>query len=491
MLNALSVLIRKVYGQFSRVEGQRKASNLILKWLQRREFPKELAALERRQEIISTSPLKDLSPMLDTVGLMRVGGRCNLSRILCEDERHPIILPKRAHVVQVIIRHVHEKTNHGGRGFTLNEMRAQGFYILKGSKVIAQTIHDCFVCRKQRRPAESQKMADLPPERTEMQPVFYNSGMDVFGPFMIKRGRSEIKRYGLLFTCLYSRAIHVELLDDLSADCFLNALRCFLVLRGVVKTIFCDQGSNFIGGSNELKQAMTELNNEALQVFLAKKQIELKFNVPHASEQGGVWERQIRTVRNVLKSVIEFSNARLDDSSLRTLFYEATYIVNSRPLSPMSLNDPLSDPPITPNALLHGKIEGVLPPPGTFCPRDVYARKRWRRVQYLCDIFWSKWKKEYLLHLQQRRKWQQPKRNLREGDIVLLVEKTLPRNQWPMGIITSAPKDKDGLVRKVRIKTSNAPNIARGTKVTQISNLQRPVQNIVLLLPTQLPEIKD
>ena len=483
MLNALSVLIRRVCGQQSRLDIQKKAAKLILNCLQRKEFPEEVAALEKGRKIASTSPLKGLDPMLDEAGLMRVGGRIQSSQNLSEDERHPVILPRKAHVTQAIIRHIHEKTNHGGRSFTLNELRTQGFYVLRGSKVVAQVIRSCVMCRRQRGPTESQKMSDLPSERTEMQPVFYSSGMDVFGPYIIKRGRSEVKRYGLLFTCLYSRAIHIELLDDLSTDCFLNALRCFLALRGVVKTIFCDQGTNFVGGNNELKNAMTELDHNKLEVSLSKKQVEFKFNVPHASEQGGVWERQIRTVRNVLKSVIDFANTRLDDSSLRTLFYEATYIVNNRPLSPVSLNDPLAEPPITPNALLHGRLEAVLPPPATFCAQDVYARKRWRRVQHLCELFWNKWKKEYLLHLQQRQKWYQSRRNLEKGDIVLMVEETLPRSQWPLGIVTNAIKDKDGLVRKVDIRISNARSVERGVKTKKISDLQRPVQKVILLCP--------
>ena len=117
---------------------------------------------------------------------------------------HPIILPRKSHVTKAIIMHIHQGSNHGGRSLTLNDLRAHGFYVLKGSKTVAQVIHICFVCRKQRRPTEKQKMADLPEERVEVQPPFYCSGMDVFGPYMVKQKRSEVKRYGLLITCLYS-----------------------------------------------------------------------------------------------------------------------------------------------------------------------------------------------------------------------------------------------------------------------------------------------
>ena len=125
-------------------------------------------------------------------------------------------------------------------------------------------------------------------------------------------------------------------------------------------TLFCDQGTNFVGANSELKQALAELDHDRLTRLLASSVF--KFKVPHECHHGGVWESQIRTVRNSLKSVIELANVHLDDSSLRTFSYEATYIVNSRPLSTVSVNDPLAEPPITPNALLHGNIEGICLP---------------------------------------------------------------------------------------------------------------------------------
>ena len=484
MVNALSVLLRKIKGKRDRLSENQEVADLIVIWVQNEYFAKEKLTLEKGETIPSSSYLANLCLMIDKKGILRVGGRIHKSQHISEGERHPIILPRQSHVTKVIITKVHNETNHGGRSLTLCELRTQGYYVHKGSKTVAKILNNCLVCRKIRRPPECQKMADLPSERVEQCPVFFHSGMDVFGPYMVKRGRSETKRYGLLFTCLYSRAIHLEMLEDLSTDCFINALRCFISLRGVVKTIFCDQGTNFVGAHNEMQQALTELEHSKLEIFLSSKQVEFKFNVPHASEQAGVWERQIRTTRSVLRSVIDFSNTRLDDSSLRTFFYEAAYIVNSRPLSPVSLNDPLAEPPVTPNALLHGKLEGVLPPPGAFCPQDVYARKRWRRVQYLSEQFWCKWKREYLLNQQQRQKWVKPRRNLAIGDIVLLKDNNVQRNQWPLALVIEAKEDQDGLVRKVKLRVSNNKAIMKGTKIKALSEMERPVQGVVLLIPT-------
>ncbi|KAK5907107.1 hypothetical protein CesoFtcFv8_004990 [Champsocephalus esox] len=240
--------------------------------------------------------------------------------------------------------------------------------------------------------------------------------MDCFGPFVIKRGRKECKRYGLIFTCLSSRAVHIEMLEDLSTDAFINALRCFISLRGSVCVLRCDQGTNFVGAKNELQRALKQCDTKVLEAFLADKQCKLILNTPSASHAGGVWERQIRTIRNVLNVTIAQCPGRLDDASLRTLLYEAMAIVNSRPLNVDVISDPKSLEPLTPNHLILMKSKIALPPPGKFEKEDTYSAKRWRRVQYLTEQFWSQWKKEYLQNVSLRQKWHIPRRNLKVYD---------------------------------------------------------------------------
>ena len=148
---------------------------------------------------------------------------------------------------------------------------------------------------------------------------------------------------------------------------------------------------------------------------------------------GGIWERQIRTTRSVLSSLLQEHSSQLDDEALRTLMTEAESIVNSRPLTVEALSDPLSPEPLTPNHLLTLKTQVVLPLPGKFDPPDVYSRKRWRRVQYLANQFWLRWQKEYCALQQNRQKWTGQKKNMQEGDIVLATDSEKPRNQWPIG----------------------------------------------------------
>ncbi len=129
----------------------------------------------------------------------------------------------------------------------MNELRSNGIWILGCSKAVSSHIYKCTKCRKFRRPTEEQRMADLPQERMETTPPFTYCGMDCFGPFYIKEGRKELTRYGLLFTCMCSRAVHVEMLDDLSTDAFINVLRTFIAIRGPVRQLRSDQGTNFVG----------------------------------------------------------------------------------------------------------------------------------------------------------------------------------------------------------------------------------------------------
>ena len=118
-------------------------------------------------------------------------------------------------------------------------------------------------------------------------------------------------------------------------------------------------------------------------------------NVHYSSHKGGVWESQIRTTRSILNCVLNDYKGRLDTSSLRTFLYEVMAIINSRPLTYQCLNDPKSLEPLTPNHLLTMKNKTLLPPPGNFVKEEIYARKRWRKVQFLAEQFWSRWRKEY------------------------------------------------------------------------------------------------
>ena len=457
------------------------ASMVIVKLLQRETFADELNCLETKSQVKSNSPIASLDPFLDKNGILRVGGRLNQSD-LPHAEKHPALLPKGHHISLALIRHYHQQVAHQGRGTTLNALRANGFWVIGATKSVASTISKCVTCRRLRSAPSEQKMGDLPEDRVSPGPPFMNSGVDFFGPFLIKEGRKNLKRWGVMFTCMASRAVHIEVATTLATDGFINALRRFIGIRGNVHRLRSDRGTNFVGASNELTQALKEMSDVEIQKHLLKHNCEFKFNPPNASHMGGVWEIQIRTARRILTSVLYRTSTQLDDDCLRTLFTETASIMNSRPLTVDNLNDPASLSPITPNHLLTMRSTVVVPPPGSFVQADIYSKKRWRRVQLLANQFWSCWKKEFLQTLQQRQKWTGQQRNMTRGDIVIIKEDDTPRGHWKLGRVEECHPSADGIIRSVKIAIGDSKLDERGRRTQPVSYLTRPITKLVLLL---------
>ena len=416
--------------------------------------------------------------------MIRVGGRIRRADTPV-DLKHPVIIPRKGHLTELLIQHHHLKVNHMGRGMTHNELRQSGYWLINGSSKVARFISSCVTCRRLRRPTEQQKMACLPDDRLEPAPPFSFCAVDYFGPFIVKERRSEVKRYGVLFTCMGSRSVHLETANSLESSSFINALRRFMNRRGAVRQPRSDQGTNFIGARSELKAALCEMNQDHVQDYLLRNGCEwipFKLNVPHSSHMGGTWERIIRSVRNALEPLLLQAGSQLDDETLRTLLTEVECIINSRPLSVDNLCDAEAPEPLTPNHLLTMKPKRVLPPPGKFQRADMYCRRRWRRVQYLANEFWLRWRGEYLQMLQVRQKWVQPKRNLAVGDIVISKESESTRNKWPLGKVVQVYPSDDGYVRKVRLLMADGNLDDSGKRQRPPSCLDRPVHKLVLLL---------
>ena len=287
------------------------------------------------------------------------------------------------------------------------------------------------------------------------------------------------------------RAIPLETAASLDTSSFINALRRFISVRGAIKQLRSGRGTNFVGASRELCEAMEEMNHCQLQHHLSNQgcdYITFKHNTPSASHMGGVWERQIRTVQNVLSSLTHDFGASLDDESLRTFFCETMAIVNCRPLTVDGLNDPLNEP-LTPNHLLTMKSKIILPPPGKFQRPYLFCRKRWRRIQYSIIEFWARWKKEFLQTLMGRRKWGGQQRNVSIGDVVLIKEDNSPRNTWQLGLVIETIPSNNGLVRKVKVSvgTTNLNRMDQSDRSLQ--TLERPIHKLVVLCEAKTREV--
>ncbi|XP_031565069.1 uncharacterized protein LOC116300350 [Actinia tenebrosa] len=234
------------------LEELNEATNVIVRSVQTTCFSDELSELKRKGEVKKTIPVADLRP-LEVDGVLCVGGKLQAAENLSFDERHPMILPKRHHLSELIVRHFHEVTAHGGREQTLYEMRRK-FWIVAGRSLVKDTVRRCIECRRMNARAMHQVIAPLPKTRVEAyQPPFTYAGVDLFGPMTVKWGRGTAKRWGCLFTCLNTRAVYLDVVPSLEADDFIMILRQFVSRRGPPNEIWSDRGTNFVGANNELQ----------------------------------------------------------------------------------------------------------------------------------------------------------------------------------------------------------------------------------------------
>lgn len=444
------------------VDELKNAEMAIIKFCQKGRFADEFDSLQDGRSVSKSSSLFKLCPVLMD-GVLRVGGR--LSRAdMPEDTKHPIILSKDFHISDILLRHIHQEVGHSGRNYMLSRLR-QNYWITGATTAIRRILSRCVICRRLQAAPGSQQMADLPVDRVRPDEApFTRVGVDLFGPFEVKSRRSIVKRYGVMFTCLSIRAVHIEVASSLDIDSFINTLRRFIARRGQVLEIRSDNGTNFVGAERELRQAIEGWNHSRINNMLLQKNIKWVFNPPAGSHHGGAWERLIRSVRKVLNSTLRTQN--LDEEGFHTVLCEIESILNGRPLTKASV-DPDDLEVLTPNHLLLLKTSPSLPP-GEFQKDDIYARRRWKQVQYMSNLFWKRWVQEYLPQLQERQKWASTKRNFVVGDIVLIVDETAPRNSWVMGKVVLTFPDKRGLVRRLQIKTKT-------------NLLDRPITKVCLL----------
>ena len=222
-----------------------------------------------------------------------------------------------------------------------------------------------------------QMMADLPKSHAEAgEPPFSRVGVDYFGLLLVRSGRSEVKRYGCLFTCFTTRAVRLEIAHSLDTDSFINAFEQFMARRGEPREIWSNNGTNVVGEEAEMKPSIQQWNQTQIHQHLLRHHIAWHFNPPGASHMGGLCEHQIRTVRSALAG--PGGDRVLDDEGLLTLLTVVEGIVNSQPITRLS-DDPEDDWPLTPNHLLR-LAPSPTAPPGCFTEKDIY-RRRWRQVQ--------------------------------------------------------------------------------------------------------------
>lgn len=435
------------------------AERALLGRAQAESFPAELKALKAQRPVPSDSRLGSLAPEYKEVtGLVRVGGRLRRAADLEAETIHPIVLDSGHPITKLLIKDCDERLHHPGAERVLAELRCQ-YWILRGREAIRKHQFSCRECRFWRAKPQGPRMADLPPARLRLyKPPFYSVGIDCFGPILVKIGRRHEKRWGILFKCMTTRCLHLDLLESLDTDAFLLSLRRFIARRGKPFEVLCDNGTNFTGGCHELQEAFKAMSPQ-LQEQLAEQRIRFQFNPPAAPHFGGTWEREVKSIKTSLRVILR--DQVVPEPVLQTLLVEVEGILNAKPLGYVSADVADLDP-ITPNMLLMGRRDSSLPQ-ALYDSEDLLGRRRWRQSQVLADNFWSSFVRQYLPGLQDRQKWKTDGKELTVGQVVLIVDPRFPRASWPVGTVTETFPAADGRVRtavvKVKEKTYTRPVI--------------------------------
>ncbi|XP_070145035.1 uncharacterized protein [Drosophila kikkawai] len=429
------------------------AENLLVRQAQLESFPDEMRSAKHGKEVASSSEIRGLAPYMDEHGVLRVHGRVDAALCMPYSARRPVILSHRHSLTEMIVRHFHAQMKHQNVDATIAQIRTR-FWVTKMRRMLKEVISSCYECKLQRTRPMPPIMAPLPEDRLEAGGwPFKYTGLDYFGPLLVTVARHREKRWVALFTCLTTRAIHLELAHDLSTDSCIIAIRNFVCRRGPVHRLRSDNGKNFVGADREARRFGDVFETERIQSELSSRSIEWVFNCPSNPSEGGVWERMVQCVKRVLRHTLKEVAPR--DHVLESLLIEAENVVNSRPLTHLPV-DADQEAPLTPNDLLKGAAN--LPnTPGLEAglPKEGSTRKQWRIARMLRDRFWRRWVLEYLPTLVRREKWCRRTEPIRQGDMVFVCDPALPRREWRKGIVEEVYSGADGVVRRASVRVSD------------------------------------
>ena len=431
---------------------------LLIKQVQGQHFLPELTYLKERKGKIPEK-VKSLNLFIED-GLLRCKGRLS-NTDLPPLTKCPIILPSKDPFVRLLIEDRHRKVLHAGVQDTLCKVREE-FWILRGRQSVKKVLGQCYMCKR----LEGVHYAtppppDLPSFRVDSKMTpFETTGVDLTGNILLTNGANEAldKYYVVLFTCAVTRAVHLEVVDNLTAQSFLNSFRRFTARRGLPKLVLSDNATNFSLSSKILKDYMED---ELVSQFLDSNNLSWRFIPPRSPWYGGFWERLVGVVKSSLKKCLFKKKVTSDD--LITIVTEIENRVNNRPLTYVGDGLDALDP-LTPSHLLHGRRLSSLPSiPASAEDLDpsFHGQKslesQFKDCTRVISKFTDIWKKEYLLSLREYSRKNKPdsayKDVVKLNDIVLIGEET-PRSLWHLGKVIELFRGNDGIVRTVRVKTT-------------------------------------
>lgn len=438
------------------VEELRESSLTLARLSQLESFPSIFDNLRKDKPIKSTQhAVSNLNLFLDKHNdheLLRVGGRISNSEFNYA-KKHPILLCGRHHFTMLLMRHEHKQLMHAGPQMLLFTLREE-WWPIGGRNLARAIVHRCVTCARLRGRTLNPLMGNLPKERLDYGVPFLKCGVDYAGPVSILnrkgRGARTVKAYICLFVCFVTRAIHLEVVSDLTSDAYLLALKRFISRRGKPAEIYSDNGTNFVGLMNDFAKVLAGCSAE-IKEYATSQNIVFRMIPAHASHFGGLWEAGVKSCKHHMRRVI--GNANLTFEELSTVLTQVEAILNSRPLTPMS-SDPQDLSPLTPAHFLVGRPL-TAPVPVELHDVPVHRLSRYQRIEQIRQHFWARWSKEVVSELQQRSKWKENRDDLAKDTMVLIKDDNLPPLKWSLGRITRTFPGKDGISRVAEIKTAS------------------------------------
>ncbi|XP_037929718.1 uncharacterized protein LOC119664260, partial [Teleopsis dalmanni] len=391
------------------------AHQVIIKSIQYAEFKNEIKIMKSDGRINKSSALASLAPFTDNTGIIRVGGRLDAAS-LSYDAKHPMLLPYNNPIVKLIMEQVHKKYMHCGPQSLLANMR-QRYWPIKGKLMARSVVQHCVRCTKVRPRFYEQLMGNLAATRVQPGRPFLTTGVDFCGPFWIHyriRGKKPHKVYIAVYCCFTTKAVHLEVVSDLTTDAFIGSLKRFIARRGHCKNLFCDNATNFVGASNQLLELADSIQTSKAQEKIInecnERGITFKFIPPRAPHFGGLWEAAVKSAKHLL--IRSTKTTSLTYEELETVVLEVEAILNSRPLTPMSSN-PNDLSALTPGHFLIGEPLTAMAD-AKAQSGNINLVTRWKLVSRLKLDFWERWKTEYLTELQCRHKWKAANPNIKK-----------------------------------------------------------------------------
>ena len=432
---------------------QQQARN---KWIQNCQgltYTAEIANLLSRSSTRLTL-VRQLRLFLDCDGFIRCGGRLH-NAPLSNSAKFPYLLPPSHPLTKLIVYDAHRKQLHSGVNSTVTALR-QDFWITSIRQYVRKLLRTCVTCRKLEGVAfRAPDPAPLPKLRVQETAPFAVTGVDFTGPLYVRSENSETKCYICLFTCAVTRAVHLEVVSDLTERSFLQAFRRFASHKSLPYNMISDNASTYLAAADELKQLF---QSPSLKESLSRRGVEWQFIPKRAPWYGGFWERLIGLTKKAIKKTL--GRAMITLTELQTLAAEVEAILNDRPITHVS-SDVSDEEPLTPSHLLYGRRITRLPYPEiedevsdlTFGD-DSPLRQRANKQALTLQQFWYRWKHEYLTSLREfHRSTGTNKQSIKKGEVVLVHDEK-PRSTWKLAVVESLIEGGDGLIRAANIRTS-------------------------------------